>query len=57
MPTLHTTVVGLSVSLLVFVNPAKMAEPNALQFGGEDSSGPKNHVLEGFKIPHGMRHF
>ena len=52
--------VCLCVCLLVmFVSPAKTAEPNEMPFrrglagGGLSRMTPGNHVLDGFKIPQG----
>jgi len=40
----------LSVCLLVmFLNPANMAEPIKILFGGQTWVGPRKHVLDGYQ--------
>jgi len=46
--------VGQSVTL---VSPAKTAEPIEMPFGLRTRVGPRNHVLDGIQIPHGIEQF
>ena len=50
--------VGLSVGRSVtIVSPVKTAEPIEMPFGGVDSGGLKEPLLDGDKIPHAKRRF